>query len=162
MQEKSSSTIFRVALLVLAVLVSGATARNGAEPTETAKVDIEFTDVKKQTREFMEYYETIDLTREQELVKLEALSKLSAACCADNSAYTCCCVCNLSRTVWGLTAYLIAERDYGAAQVREAVREWIRFVNPDGFSGDACYRGGCARSFENNGCGGMSPGRVIW
>ena len=133
-----------------------------AENAEIDEIDIEFTDVKEQTLQFMKYYETIELTPEQERIKLTALSTLPAACCADNSAYTCCCVCNLSRTVWGLTAHLIAERNYDAKQVQAAVKQWIQFVNPEGYSGNACYRGGCARSFSNNGCGGMSPGHIIW
>jgi hypothetical protein len=123
---------------------------------------IEFTDVKEQTLEFIRYYETIQLTREQEAVKREALSPLPAACCSNNSAYTCCCICNLSRTVWGLTAYLITEHDASVEEIQSAVREWIRFVNPAGFSGDACFKGGCMRSFEKGGCGGMQASRVVW
>jgi hypothetical protein len=130
--------------------------------TEAKEKKIEFTDVKKQTVEFIRYYKTIQLTKEQEAVKREALSPLPAACCSSNSAYTCCCICNLSRTVWGLTAYLITERDASVEEIQSAVREWIRFVNPEGFSGDACFKGGCMRSFEKNGCGGMQASRVVW
>ncbi len=151
--------------LLLPALLPASSSQKKAEPVETvepAEIDIEFTDVKKQTMQFMEYYATIELKPEQERIKLAALSKLPAACCADKSAYTCCCVCNLSRTVWGLTAHLIAERDYNAEQVRAAVERWVQFVNPAGFSGNACYRGGCARSFDKNGCGGMNPVHVIW
>jgi hypothetical protein len=134
-----------------------------ASPLATASgKKIEFTDVKEQTVQFIRYYEDIELTREQEAVKREALSSLPAACCSSNSAYTCCCVCNLSRTVWGLTAYLITEHEASVEEIRDAVREWTKFVNPAGFSGDSCFKGGCARSFEKNGCGGMQPSRIIW
>ena len=127
-----------IGALLLPALLPASSSQKKAEPVETVEpveIDIEFTDVKKQTMQFMEYYATIELTPEQERVKLAALSKLPAACCADNSAYTCCCVCNLSRTVWGLTAHLIADRDYNAQQVRAAVKQWVQFVNPAGFSG---------------------------
>lgn len=152
------------ALLILAVPFASSSSPEQDKPGEAVEVeiDIRFTDVQAQTSQFMEYYETIELTPEQERIKLAALSKLPAACCADNSAYTCCCVCNLSRTVWGLTAHLITERDYDVVQIQTAVKQWIKFVNPEGFSGNSCYRGGCARSFKNNGCGGMNPHRVIW
>jgi hypothetical protein len=134
-----------------------------ARPAQSApEKKIAFTDVRDQTVQFIDYYETIRLTREQEAVKREALSSLPAACCSSNSAYTCCCVCNLSRTVWGLTAYLITEHDAGVEEIREAVREWTKFVNPEGFSGDSCFKGGCARSFEKNGCGGMQASRILW
>lgn len=149
-------------VLLPALLLASSSRQKTEEPARPVQIDIEFTDVKEQTIQFMEYYEAIELTPEQERVKLAALSKLPAACCADNSAYTCCCVCNLSRTVWGLTAHLIAERDYDAEQVQAAVKKWIEFVNPGGFSGNSCYRGGCARSFANNGCGGMNPNHFIW
>ena len=40
--------------------------------------------------------EPIELTPEQELIKKKALSKIPAPCCSDNSAYTCCCPCNMA------------------------------------------------------------------
>lgn len=124
--------------------------------------EVEFTDVEKQTRQFIEWESSIRLTPEQEAVKKEALEALPAACCSDNSAYTCCCPCNLSVAIWGLSNKLIAEDGYDAAQVRAAVEEWYEFVNPDGFSGDACYTGGCMRPFAENGCGGMMPDRLVF
>jgi hypothetical protein len=156
-QWSRSTLVSTLTLLLLGTISLAAPAGQKKEPAE-----IEFTNVQKQTLEFIEYYETIELTQEQEQIKRAALSELPAVCCADNSAYTCCCVCNLSRTVWGLTAYLITERHYGVEQIQAAVKKWTKFVNPKGFSGDACYRGGCVRSFENNGCGGMNPKKLIW
>lgn len=122
-----------------------------------------FHDVEAQTHQFMEWEQSIQLTPEQEAVKKAALEALPAACCGENSAYTCCCPCNLSRTVWGLSQHLIAERGYSAVQVREAVQDWLAFINPDGFSGDVCpTRGGCQRSFADGGCGGMNPNQVVF
>lgn len=41
-------------------------------------------------------------------------------------------------------------------ELQGAVRGWMKFVNPKGFSGDVCdTAGGCGRSFSANGCGGM-------
>lgn len=125
--------------------------------------EVVFDDVEAQTEQFITYQRTITLTAEQEAIKKEALEALPAPCCSDNSAYTCCCPCNLSRSTWGLSNYLIAERGAGVKEVREAAARWIEAVNPDGFSGDVCYsRGGCMRPFEHNGCGGMNPRAVVW
>ncbi len=146
-----------VALVVLygmsAVLSNGSAAEGSP---------VEFTDVRKQTREFMAYNKSISLTPEQEEVKREALSGLKAPCCADRTAYTCCCSCNMAQTWWGLSKHLIVNEGYDADQVRTAVQEWLKFINPNGFSGDACYTGGCGRPFHRNGCGGMDEDRVVF
>jgi hypothetical protein len=123
--------------------------------------EIVFDDAAAQSRQFIEWYQTIQLTPQQEAVKKAALEALPAPCCSDNSAYTCCCECNVSRTVWGLTHYMIAKQDAGVEQVQAKVREWISFVNPQGYSGKSCYNGGCARTFTNDGCGGMHADRLV-
>lgn len=123
---------------------------------------VPFTDVRRQTLELIELQKTIQLTPEQEEIKRQALEPLPAPCCKDNTAYTCCCPCNMSLSVWGLSHLLIARHGYDAEQVRAKVEEWIELINPDGFSGDVCYTGGCGRPFEHNGCGGMNPGHVTW
>lgn len=121
---------------------------------------VPFTDAQADTARFMAWEQEIQLSPKQEAVKRAALEALPAACCGDNSAYTCCCPCNLSRSVWGLSHYLVAKQNYSAVQVREKVADWIEYVNPEGFSGDSCYRGGCTRPFAENGCGGMNPNHV--
>lgn len=153
-----------VAVVVAVALPASSDAPTKEEKAEepSAEATIEFTDVRAQAQEFMDYYATIELSQKQEAVKRAALSPLPAACCSNNSAYTCCCECNLSRTVWGLTHYLIAERDASIEEIQKAVTEWIQFVNPDGFSGDSCFKGGCMRSFAKNGCGGMNAKHLIW
>jgi len=65
--------------------------------------EIQFSDLQRQTREFMGWHETIKLTPRQEAVKKAALEALPAPCCSEYSAYTCCCECNISRTIWGLS-----------------------------------------------------------
>ena len=142
------------ALLALGVGLGKAAAKSDAA--------IEFTDVEKQTQEFIQYNKTITLTPEQEAIKYEALADLPAPCCSDRSAYTCCCSCNMAQSWWGLSKHVIANGGYDAKQVREVVERWFAFINPDGFSGDSCYKGGCARSFENNGCGGMDDKNVVF
>ena len=123
--------------------------------------EIAFENVGAQSGQFIEWYRTIKLTPEQEAVKKAALVALPAPCCSDNNAYTCCCECNVSRTVWGLAHYMIAKQDAGVEQVRAKVREWIAYVNPNGYSGRSCYNGGCARTFRNDGCGGMNADRLV-
>lgn len=135
----------------------------GLIPVLGSEEPLEFTDVRRQTLEFIEYERTIELTAEQEAIKREALSALPAPCCSDNSAYTCCCPCNSAKASWGLAAHLIADRGHDAEQVRSKVAEWFEFINPDGFSGDVCYTpGGCMRPFAANGCGGMNAEHPIF
>ena len=112
--------------------------------------------------EFIGYNSSIELTPDQEKVKKEALDAVPAPCCNDNTANTCCCPCNLAKTIWGLSHYLIARQGCDVEQVKETVRRWIVFINPHGFSGDVCYTGGCGRAFSRNGCGGMSEDEIIF
>lgn len=123
--------------------------------------EIDFHDTERQARQFMGWYEKIQLTAAQERVKRVALEALPAPCCSDNSAYTCCCACNISRTIWGLSHYMIARQGASAEQVRSKVKEWIAFINPAGFSGKTCYTRGCSRPFHRDGCGGMSADHLI-
>lgn len=123
--------------------------------------DLEFRDIESQSRQFMRWYEQIRLTPAQEKVKRAALEPIPAPCCNDNSAYTCCCPCNISRTIWGLSQFMIARQNATASQVGAKVREWIKFIGPNGFSGSACYTGGCPRPFHSDGCGGMKPDRLV-
>lgn len=126
--------------------------------------EIEFRDVEAQSRQFMRWHEEVQLTAAQEAVKKEALGNIPAPCCSDNSAYTCCCPCNISRTIWGLSQYMIAKQNASADQVRSKVQEWIAFIGPkppDGFSGSACYTGHCPRPFKEGGCGGMRADNLV-
>ena len=130
--------------------------------TSCSNEAVTFYDVKAQTLQFIEWDTAIKLNPSQEAVKKTALEALPAPCCSDNSAYTCCCPCNLSRTVWGLSAYLITERGADAATVRSEVERWYDAVNDGEFPGDSCYTGGCGKAFADGGCGGMRPNHVVW
>jgi hypothetical protein len=140
---------------VIAVALAVVVAAGVSIGTATAADDIVFTDVAKQGEQFMAWERSIKLTPAQEAIKKEALEAIPAPCCSDNTAYTCCCPCNMSRSIWGLSNYLIAEKGADVATVRARAEEWIAFMNPDGFSGDVCYTGGCNRAVHDNGCGGM-------
>lgn len=125
------------------------------------------------TQDFIDYYEASTLSRDQEKTMEKALLPLKAPCCDDNPMSTCCCDCNLAKSVWGLSSYLIAEKGYGADEVRDSTLQWLRFihsdyyvgrelasrgVNPDQYDlpkGDACYTGRCELPFAESGCGGM-------
>lgn len=120
-----------------------------------------FTGTREETTRFIEYYRTIALTPEQERVKVAALSAIPAPCCAENPLSTCCCPCNMAKAAWGLSAWLITEKGFGVEQLQEATRAWLAAANPDGFSGDACHRGGCSRAMSHNGCGGMNESQVL-
>lgn len=124
--------------------------------------DVAFHDVKAQTAEFIGYYHSVQLTPAQADVKAAVLSAIPAPCCARFSALTCCCPCNFSKALWGLTHYLLAKKNYDAPRLKEAVTRWIAFTQPYGSTGDACFNGGCNRSFANNGCGGMKESHVIF
>ena len=34
---------------------------------------------------------------------------------------------------------------------RTAVLDWVKFIGPAGYTGDACFTGGCGRPFAKNG-----------
>ncbi|HUO85898.1 MAG TPA: hypothetical protein VM617_00790 [Thermoanaerobaculia bacterium] len=131
-----------------------------AAPEPGAKGE-SFTGSREETARFIGYYGSIRLTPEQERVKVEALTAIPAPCCSNNSLATCCCPCNLAKAAWGLSAWLITEKGSGPEEVRQAARDWLAAAAPDGFSGDACYRGGCARPIHQNGCGGMDDRQVL-
>ena len=152
-----------IILIVAALAVVAAAAQQPAKaPGKAAAASLKFEAVEPQARKFIEYYKTIRLTPEQEKVKSDALSPLKAVCCKNFSALTCCCPCNFSKSLWGMTHYLIAQKGYNTAQVQEAAKAWIAYVNPNGFSGDVCQTGGCNRAFAKNGCGGMDDRAIVF
>lgn len=122
---------------------------------------IAFRNVRAQTEQFIDYYSAIRLTPAQERIKAEALDSIPAPCCKKYSMTTCCCPCNLAKSAWGLSNYLIAKKGYGASEVKSAVVGWLAFINSKGFTGDACFKGGCPRPFAQNGCAGMDATHVI-
>jgi len=146
----------------IAVVSVMAVGTRGQETRDPAGSVYTFSNVREQTREFHAYNRAITLTAEQEAVMQEALTSLKAPCCSDRTALTCCCDCNMARSWWGLSKHLIANQGLGAEEVRTAVSEWFEFINPGGFSGNACYTGGCSRPFRQNGCGGMKEENVIF
>lgn len=134
-----------------------------ALPAAAGEPEPRFTGDRAETERFLAYEAAIELDAEQEAVRVEALSSLPAPCCAKFSAATCCCRCNMARASWGLAKHLIVERGFDAARVRDAVSRWHRAINPEGFSGDACFSaGGCARPFAANGCGGMNRRELVY
>ena len=68
----------------------------------------------------------------------------------------------MAKTIWGLSHFLIARKGCTAPDVIAAVRRWVAFINPLGFTGDSCYTGGCERAFRRNGCGGMDETKIIY
>ena len=160
--KRTKFIIIAVAVIVFALGLTAAQQQRTKAPAKAATAAIQFEAVEPQTRKFIEYYKTIRLTPEQEKIKAAALSPLKAVCCKDFSALTCCCPCNFSKSLWGMTHYLIAQKGYNAAQVQEAAKAWIAYVNPDGFSGDVCQTGGCNRAFAKNGCGGMDDRAIVF
>ncbi len=125
------------------------------------------------TAQFIEYYSTYKLSADQKTMRDAALSELRAPCCDDFPMSTCCCDCNLAKSVWGLSAYLISEKGFDAAAVKAAAEQWLEFIRPDYFRvrdlldhglnpGDyglvhenSCYVGKCGLPFAQGGCGGM-------
>ena len=161
MNKRQRQSVLWLGLLVGTALgvygLLGAGQSRAAESSEFA-----FTDVPNDTRRFTEYNKSIKLTPHQEQIRREALSSLSAPCCSNKTAYTCCCPCNMAKAWWGLSKHLIADRSYEADEVRQVVSEWFQIINTDGFSGEACYtRGGCNRPFSHDGCGGMNEKNLI-
>ena len=147
-----------LSIIVLTVYNTGRIVEGTKPPEENG---LKFYDAHLQAKEFIVYYNSIALTPEQEKLKSDALSAIPAPCCGDYSILTCCCPCNLAKSAWGLSHFLIAKRNYNARQVREAVSEWIQFTNKDGYAGNACYKGRCNLPFSEDGCGGMDERRIF-
>lgn len=125
---------------------------------------MKFQDVPAQAIQFIRWEKSIPLTAEQKELRTQVLSKIAAPCCKEAPLSTCCCPCNLVKSVWGLSNYLIVEKRASAETLDRTVREWIQAVNPKGFSGNGCSTGACDRPFSEGGCGGMddahpNPGR---
>lgn len=159
--NRKSYLVLGAAALAVATLATFAFAGNAAEPITTVH-GIELHDVAAQTVEFIGYDDSIELTPEQEAIRVEALSALPAPCCKDNTAATCCCPCNMAKSTWGLSKHLITEKDATVEEVRQAAADWQTFIQPEGgFSGDICYTGSCNKAFHDNGCGGMNPKNPI-
>ena len=143
-----------------------AVSRTAATPAASTAVSGDpgaptFTGTRDETERFIGYYQAIQLTPEQERIKVEALSTIPAPCCADNPLATCCCPCNMAKAAWGLAAWMIAEHGAGVDDVRAAAKDWLAAANPGGFTGNACYSGGCGRAIHDNGCGGMDDRHVL-
>jgi hypothetical protein len=145
----------------LAAVTRVPTTPPAAEPVTAPVANVVFSGTRDETKRFIEYYQSIRLTPEQEQVKVEALASIPAPCCSENPLATCCCPCNMAKAAWGLSAWLISEKSYGVVQVRQAARDWLAAANPGGFSGDACANGGCTRPIRENGCGGMDHEQVL-
>ena len=130
------------------------------------------------TAQFIGYFSTYTLTADQEAVKKDALTALEAPCCDDYTMYTCCCDCNLAKSVWGLSNYLIVEKGMDATGVRDAALQWLQFIRPDHYRVvefekqgidpqtyglwhvESCYEGRCELPFSQGGCGGMGELRL--
>lgn len=145
--------------LCAVLMVTVASAGNRA-PAGAAQAAIRFTDARSQAAEFIAYDRAITLDPAQKKVMDEALRAIPAPCCDAYSIATCCCPCNLAKSVWGLSKFLIARQNFNAAEVKDTVGRWLAFTNPGGYSGDACFTQGCERPFDRNGCGGMDVGRI--
>ena|SRR5215471_15419665 len=155
------SRLLAVAVLVLGVPLGASLALERAAGAKGSGL-IRFFDAPSQSAEFIGYSRSIALTPEQKAIRDKALSSMPAACCDKFSQSTCCCPCNLAKTVWGLSNYLIARKNASAAQVQASVHDWLQFVNPKGFSGDICDSpGGCGKNFGNDGCGGMDERNLL-
>ena len=187
-----------IPLLALALLVGGGCSSGQREkstavtPAEVTPAEIEAEIIPHEgdptsyglplsldnTRRFVDYYDSTTLTASQKAIKDKALLPLKAPCCDDNSMATCCCPCNLAKSVWGLSSYLIAEENYDADQVQEAALQWLRFIHSNyyvvqelkdrgvdpgeyGLSHEnPCYAGLCELPFVDGGCGGMADLRL--
>lgn len=163
MREKHTSRAGRFGRrrFLLGLLGGGALGCASADKADDIPSgEIVFRDVEDQARTFMEWERRIRLSREQEQIKKDALSSIPAPCCSDNSAYTCCCPCNMSRTIWGLANHMIARQGANAREVRAKAEEWIAYINPNGYDGKACYTERCARPFREDGCGGMNASHL--
>ena len=159
MNPRNRSWILSFALVLAAV--AAAAVAFAAEDSTADWLEGDFAGTRAEVEELMAYYEAIQLTEEQESLRVEALQPLPAACCNQFSAATCCCECNLSRALWGLSKFLIVEKEASAEQVRESAKAFYASVNDDAFPGNTCMTGKCGLPFKEGGCGGMNKNHLI-
>ena len=114
----------------------------------------------EEAQRFIDINRNVTLTPEQEAVRVAALSQLPAPCCSEFTAATCCCECNLTRAIWGLSKSLIVN-GADVSEVRDAVAAWTKKLNPSGYAGDACFKGRCKQSITEDACGGMDENNLI-
>ncbi len=163
MNARNCRASYRVVIGAIVVMATAtALALSPSSATrKPAQTTIEFRNARSDAERFIDYSNSIRLTPAQEQIKTEALEGIPAPCCSHYTMATCCCPCNLAKSAWGLSNYLISKKGATAAEVRSSVQRWLKFVNPGGFTGNACFKGGCQRPFAKNGCGGMDQTRVI-
>ena len=148
-----------LSIFLLAGLGAGFQAIAGEEEVDWSSG--KYTGSEEEVLTLMAFYDAIELSDEQEAVRMEALGPLPAACCNEFSMATCCCECNLSRSIWGLSKHLIAERGADAMTVRSAVEAWVATINPGGYEGKTCMTGQCGKPFKEDGCGGMNKHHLV-
>jgi len=151
----------RLPLTALAILLmTSASACFAGEPAEKGTASSAVT--APEVQELLHFNRTITLTEAQQKTWQTALSKIPAPCCSSFTAATCCCECNMARALWGLAKHLIADEGADATRVEEEVRAWIAASNPDGYSGQACFRSACGKAFAKDGCGGMNEKQLVF
>lgn len=165
-RSKRRVLLFAVAAVALlsgawALSARGGKGAAGVEAAQTPN-NMHFTGKRAETEQFLEWNRTIPLTPAQVQTRKAALEALPAPCCSQNSADTCCCECNMKRATHGLAKFLIAKKGLNADAVRLAVLDWQRVTHPNGARGDACYTGRCNLPFSEDGCGGMTEGRLAF
>lgn len=162
--DRFSRTTSRYAVASAIIFILAATT-TGVRAAVTAQkaggTALALREVRNRAEKYIDYWSAISLTPDQARVKAEALTAIPAPCCSDYSMLTCCCPCNLAKSAWGLSHYLIAKKGYTAPQVKGEVLRWLESINPAGFTGNACFKGGCGRPFSKNGCGGMDATQVV-
>ena len=119
-----------------------------------------FTGTAEEVQRFMDMERNIDLTPDEERIRVAALSQIPAPCCKEFGADTCCCPCNLAKAIWGLSKSQIRN---GAStdEVRDSVLAWLQVLNPAGYAGDACDKGRCDKPIKGDACGGMNENHLV-
>jgi hypothetical protein len=158
MNRKNCNLIIGLSVIALLFTVGA----HSTAKTKTKQKPLKFYDVRVQTPEFIGYYTSIKLTPEQEKIKTEVLSTIPAPCCKEYPVATCCCPCNLAKSVWGLSHYAIANLHYDSKKLKETVLQWIQFINKAGYAGDTCSTGHCGSPFSEGGCGGMKDTNIVF
>jgi hypothetical protein len=154
-------TIYAALLLVVGVMLSSTIALAGDSGQMHQMKDGEKKMVSRaEVLEHMQYGKAHDLTDAQEALRVAGLDGLTAPCCKDFSAATCCCPCNLAKALWGMTKKMIIEDEATAEEINVAAAGWLENISAKEFTGDACFTGGCGRNMRNNGCGGMAESDV--
>ncbi len=97
---QTSLLVFLGSVAVLMIVAGLASAATPAAEVPLGTDRSVSRSVRTKAEQYIDYWNAIPLTADQQRVKAEALDAIKAPCCSEYTMATCCCPCNLAKSVW--------------------------------------------------------------